>query len=431
MKKAIQINPNYASAYNNLANALNKSGEYKKAIDCCEKAIQINPNYVELHYNLGNIFNELGEYKKAIGSYEKAIQINPNYASAYNNLANALSELREYKKAIGCYEKAIQINPNYASAYNNLANALNKSGEYKKAIDCCEKAIQINPNYASAHNNLGKIFRNLGKQHEAIKSFQKVNSTSSKAELLECTYFLNGLKTYPQMLEKLTKQDPLNLRVATMAAYVSKKENIKNIYPFCKNPLNFVFIKNLKNELISAEKFSENLLKILGKIEPIWEPSSRTTKGGYQTLGNLFDRTDSEIIKLKKMIEKQIINYRDIYKDSQDCFITKWPTKNKFYAWYVKLFKQGHQTSHIHPSGWLSGVFYLKVPELLNKNEGSIEFTLYGYDYPRDKNLPNLIHSPKIFDIALFPSSLFHNTIPFNSLEERHVVAFDLIPNIG
>ena len=46
---------------------------------------------------------------------------------------------------------------------------------------------------------------------------------------------------------------------------------------------------------------------------------------------------------------------------------------------------------------------YLKVPKLLNKNEGSIEFTLYGYDYPNHKNLPNLVYTPKAFDIALFP----------------------------
>ncbi len=65
---------------------------------------------------------------------------------------------------------------------------------------------------------------------------------------------------------------------------------------------------------------------------------------------------------------------------------------------------------------------------MLNKNEGAIEFTLSGYDYPYDKNLPSFIHAPKVFDIALFPSSLFHNTIPFSSQEERHVIAFDLIP---
>ena len=108
--------------------------------------------------------------------------------------------------------------------------------------------------------------------------------------------------------------------------------------------------------------------------------------------------------------------------------ITKWPLKSSIALWHNKLSTQGYLAPHIHASGWLSGVFYLKVPKFLDKNEGSIEFTLYGYDYPHDKNLPNLIHSPKIFDIALFPSSLFHQTIPFSSNQERHVIAFDLQP---
>jgi len=73
-------------------------------------------------------------------------------------------------------------------------------------------------------------------------------------------------------------------------------------------------------------------------------------------------------------------------------------------------------------------VFYLKIPTTLKNNEGSIEFSLCGEDYPKVKNLPNFIYLPKIFDIVLFPSSLFHRTIPFNSNEERQVVAFDLMP---
>ena len=172
----------------------------------------------------------------------------------------------------------------------------------------------------------------------------------------------------------------------------------------------------------------KNLSEILGKTKLIWEPSSKTTTRGYHTSGNLFEKTDAEISILRKIIEKQIIIYKEKYKSQKDYFITKWPLISKIEAWHVKLIKQGYQKSHIHPAGWLSGVFYLKVPKLLSKNEGSIEFTLFGYDYPSDKNLPNLMHTPKAFDIALFPSSLFHNTIPFSSQEERHVIAFDLIP---
>jgi len=60
--------------------------------------------------------------------------------------------------------------------------------------------------------------------------------------------------------------------------------------------------------------------------------------------------------------------------------------------------------------------------------DGSIKLTIDGYDYPVNKKLPSLVHSPKDFDLILFPSSLFHRTIPFKSKKTRHVIAFDLIP---
>ena len=427
-QKAIEIQSNHAGAYYNLGIVFNELGELQKAISCFQKTIGIQSNHVGAYYNLGNAFRELEESKKAIGYYEKAIQINPNHAGAYNNLGNALKDLGEHKKAISCYEKAIQINPNHAGAYNNLGNVFRELEESKKALGYYEKAIQINPNHTYAYNNLGNVFKDLGEHKKAISYFQKTNSIVSKEELLKYSYLLDGLEDYKKKLEKFIKKETCNRNVAAMAAYVSKKENIKNIYPFCKDPLNFVFINNLKNVSTLTDNFSENLLERLEKVHSVWEPKTTTTKRGYQTSSNLFNSTDIEILKLQKIIEKQIITYRKVYELSEDYFIKKWPRKYKFSAWYVKLLKQGHQKPHMHAQGWLSGVFYIKVPKLLNKYEGSIKFLLSGYDFPEDKNLPNLIHSPNDFDLVLFPSSLIHQTIPFNSLDGRHSIAFDLIP---
>jgi len=394
-----------------------------------EKAIEIDSSHASSHHNLGAILQELGNLKKAIVCYEKVIKIDPNYTSAYSNLGKIFNEIGEHKKAIDCCDKAIKINPNFVSAYNNFGNALKKLKKYETAIIYYKKALEIDPQYVVANYNLGKVFREKKNYLEAINFFHKINTTSSRAELLECLYFSNNLSKYKFFLKELSVKDPLNLRVSAMATYVSKKESIVNIYPFCKSPLQYIFIGNLKNELNLKKEFISNFLKKLNQIQSVWEPTSNTTKGGYQTLGNLFESEDVDILKLKKIIEQKIKNYRKIHKNSNDFFVKKWPIKSKFSGWHVKLFQQGHQKSHIHPNGWLSGVIYLKMPNLLKGDEGSIEFTLEGYDYTHDKNLPKFIHNPKNFDIALFPSSLFHRTIPFSSKEDRQVIAFDLVPS--
>jgi ectoine hydroxylase-related dioxygenase (phytanoyl-CoA dioxygenase family) len=50
-------------------------------------------------------------------------------------------------------------------------------------------------------------------------------------------------------------------------------------------------------------------------------------------------------------------------------------------------------------------------------------------DYPNDgKKFPKKIVDLNLGDIVLFPSSLFHSTIPFNSNQRRITLAFDVIP---
>ena len=114
--------------------------------------------------------------------------------------------------------------------------------------------------------------------------------------------------------------------------------------------------------------------------------------------------------------------------DKTDLIITKWPKKYNIRAWFVKLLKQGYQKSHIHPTAWLSGVFYLNVPKNLINNQGAIKLALQGYDYPKYKKMQKIIFNPRNYDLVIFPSSLFHSTIPFISNNKRCVIPFDIVP---
>ena len=76
----------------------------------------------------------------------------------------------------------------------------------------------------------------------------------------------------------------------------------------------------------------------------------------------------------------------------------------------------------------MSGVFYLKTVKPPVEHEGAIEFGLQGYDYPViNKNYPRRLYEPLNGDLVLFPSSLFHRTIPVIKDVERCVIAFDLV----
>ena len=143
---------------------------------------------------------------------------------------------------------------------------------------------------------------------------------------------------------------------------------------------------------------------------------------------NLLNLPFEKLGKLKSIVEKEIDSYYLNFKEEDNCiFIKDFPLEKELYSWHVILKKQGYQKPHIHKSAWLSGVIYLKVVPLLEKNEGAIEFSLNGEHY-YDKNSPNFIHKPKVGDIVLFPSSLHHSTIPFSTDTDRIIVSFDLLP---
>ena len=55
-----------------------------------------------------------------------------------------------------------------------------------------------------------------------------------------------------------------------------------------------------------------------------------------------------------------------------------------------------------------------------------------GDDYPRlHDNFPSRIVDIQVGDLVLFPSSLFHRTVPFHADQERVCVAFDVKPALG
>ncbi|CAL2091224.1 tetratricopeptide repeat protein [Tenacibaculum sp. 190524A05c] len=147
-----------------------RAKNYEESKNASLKAIELNPNYADAFNNLGISCFMLNDYNAAVTAYEKAIKINPNYELAINNLANAKkskSKMRDYHinqsllfynkglflECINSAKKSIEIEPT-SNAYNNICTAYNRLEDYQKAIAACEKAIQLNKNNKLAKGNL-------------------------------------------------------------------------------------------------------------------------------------------------------------------------------------------------------------------------------------------------------------------------------------
>ena len=74
-KKAIELRPNDAHAYNNLGNAYKEIGSYSNAINAYNNAIRLKPDYSSAHYNLGIVYQKDDDFNSALESYKKAARL--------------------------------------------------------------------------------------------------------------------------------------------------------------------------------------------------------------------------------------------------------------------------------------------------------------------------------------------------------------------
>jgi protein O-GlcNAc transferase len=172
-RQAIDIEPAYADAFNNMGNAFKDKGQIADAISAYQRAIELNPRYAEAFFNMGIAFKSLGNLNDEISAYREAIAINPAFPEALNNMGNALKDQGQIDGAISAYRQAIEIKPLYLDAYHNLGVALNEKGLLDEAISAYQHVIEVNPAYASAHYNLGIAFKAMGNLEDAVLAYQR------------------------------------------------------------------------------------------------------------------------------------------------------------------------------------------------------------------------------------------------------------------
>jgi uncharacterized protein (TIGR02466 family) len=150
-----------------------------------------------------------------------------------------------------------------------------------------------------------------------------------------------------------------------------------------------------------------------------------------QSAGHLFKRSEASFKALAELVLREVARYKERFQGASCALLTHFPKNPEFSsAWYIKMRTGGHLSSHIHEEGWISGSLYLAMPPRApGALDGAIEFSTDGDDYPRKTDqFPVRAIPPKVGDIVLFPSSLFHRTIPFSADEDRICIAFDIRP---
>jgi hypothetical protein len=160
-------------------------------------------------------------------------------------------------------------------------------------------------------------------------------------------------------------------------------------------------------------------------------PFENSLRGGSQTSRDLRTHHEPVIAAFFSAIDRPIREYMAALGQGSDPMRARnAPDYAIRGAWSVRLRPEGHHVDHIHPQGWLSSAFYVETPaEALERGgrEGWIKFgqPRFRTDPPLD---PAHFVRPEAGTLVLFPSYMWHGTVPFTTDERRMTIAFDVVP---
>ena len=401
-----------------------------EAVSSYQQALKIKPNFFEAHGNLGTILQRQGKLDAAISSYQAGLKINPTDARGHFNLGTVLRDKGDLAAAVTSYQRAIQLFPNYTDAHNNLGETLRDQGDMPAAVKSYQAALQLNANHPNANYNMAEFLYLAKKYEEAITYFERSQLDDWQARKLYCLYKSFKFDAFKANRDALLGGMPnTSPFIATLSTHFSINSNTLDPYNFCKNGLDFVY----QNKILEADSaLLKNLLNDINTADIAERKQGRLTNG-QQSAGNLFKRPEASFRALAELIKQEFLRYKTKFANADCELILSFPSELEFTSsWYVKMQQGGHLSAHIHEIGWISGAVYLAMPSKSGL-EGAFEYGTHGDDYPilSPKTLadfPTAHIMPSVGDIVLFPSSLFHRTIPFQSNESRICIAFDLKP---
>lgn len=430
-RKAMKLQ-NMPELHFNLGIALTHLNRLDEAIASYRAAIQLQPQFFEAHGNLGTVLQKQGKLVEAIASYQKGLSINQQDARGHFNLGTALRDHGQLAEAVKSYQEAIRLFPNYTDAYNNLGETLRDQGNMEDAVKAYQQALGLNPQHPQANYNMAEFLYLAKRYQDAIPYFETSQLEDWQARSLYCLYKAEKFDDFKQTLDSIISETPhTSPFIGTLSTHYAINFGIDNPYNFCKNGFDYVYQCSIP-ELAPDSPLLLDLLRDINQSE-IAERKQGMLHYGTQSAGNLFKRPEASFLKLSELIKQEFVRYKERYAGADCELIKSFPEDLEFTSsWYVKMRQGGHLDPHIHEIGWISGAVYLAMPK--NKQhpeEGNFEYGTHGDQYPQmHQNFPAQSIAPEVGDIVLFPSSLFHRTIPFTSNEERICIAFDLKPQI-
>jgi TolB-like protein/DNA-binding winged helix-turn-helix (wHTH) protein/Tfp pilus assembly protein PilF len=172
-RRAIELNPGYATGHHWYAWHLALLGRYDEAIAEMKKAESVDPLSLIINADLAELLVLAHSYDEAIGQSRKTIEMDPNFAMAHDQLAEAYLQKHMYAEAIPELQKAVQLSSGSPMCLANLARAYAFSGQRDEATALLsDLKTSSTPGFSHA-SEVAAIYASLGDKDQAMNWLEK------------------------------------------------------------------------------------------------------------------------------------------------------------------------------------------------------------------------------------------------------------------
>ncbi len=170
-RTALQVNPEFKKASNNLIVVLVKAGKSDEAIQRARQLVAARPDDADRYFTLGLAQSEQN-ITDAIGSFRRALELNPRHALARYNLALALNRSDKSMEAIDQLRQTLTIESRPETRYM-LGMIYLHQGDFDNALRELSAAVAAAPRYAEAHAALGSVLKSQKEWDRAERELRR------------------------------------------------------------------------------------------------------------------------------------------------------------------------------------------------------------------------------------------------------------------
>jgi lipopolysaccharide biosynthesis regulator YciM len=133
-RKALELESTLPEAYTVLANEKVDEWDFTGAENDFKRAIELNPNFATAHQWYSELLERFGRHDEALAEIKKAYELDPFSPAVSMNVGLRYSSARRYDEAIAQFKRLIEMEPTYPMSYWFLGNIYADKGMYEEAI---------------------------------------------------------------------------------------------------------------------------------------------------------------------------------------------------------------------------------------------------------------------------------------------------------